>query len=64
MIRAGNDDLVDNKAIQDFFQTIPVTDKQMMTYDEVNHSIFQDGEYLPLIVRDIVSWMDARAKES
>merc|ERR1712086_744337 len=64
VIRAGNDDLVDNKAIQDFFRTIPVTDKQMMTYDEVNHSIFQDGEYLPLIVRDIVSWMDARAKES
>jgi len=64
LIRAGGDDLVDNKAIQDFFRTIPVTDKQMMTYDEVNHSIFQDGEYLPLVVRDIVSWMDARAKES
>lgn len=30
----------------------------MMTYDEIDHGIFIDGEYMPLVVKDIVDWMD------
>lgn len=33
----------------------------MISYDDVDHNIWQDGEYLSLLVNDIVSWMHIRS---
>jgi len=42
------------------YDSIPCEDKTMITYDEIDHSIFQDGEYLPLVVKDISDWIAMR----
>ena len=39
---------------------MPSVDKQMITYDNVDHMPFHDGEHLQIILKDIVSWMDYR----
>ena len=57
-MRAGLDETIDNFKIESYFETIPQKDKQMITYDDVTHDMLQDGEYLNLMVNDIVSWMD------
>ena len=57
MIAAGKDRVVSYPKILEFFENME-TDKQLLKYDEVDHNLFQDGEYLPLIVKDIVDWMD------
>ena len=60
-MRAGQDTEVDNKVIQKYFEELPQPDKQMITYDDVDHNIWQDGEYLGLLFNDIISWMHIRA---
>lgn len=60
VIRAGKDKTVSGVKIKEFYETIPTYDKQMITYDECDHNILQDGEYLPLLSKDIMSWMDYR----
>ena len=37
IIRGGKDTVVCNNKIQEFFETMPSTDKQMITYDDVDH---------------------------
>lgn len=61
ILRAGLDTIVDNKEVNDYFTRLPQPDKQMITYDEVDHNIWQDGEYLNLIMHDLVSWMNIRS---
>ena len=63
ILRAGLDESVDNGKIQEYFETIPQKDKQMLTYDDVDHQLLQDGEYISLIVHDVVSWMNQRAHQ-
>jgi alpha-beta hydrolase superfamily lysophospholipase len=62
ILRGGLDTVVSNDKIDEFFQTIPVRDKNMITYDDVDHMMFQDGEYLSVVTNDILSWLDTHSK--
>lgn len=55
---AGKDRIICNKAAKNFYEEIESKSKQMITYDEIDHGIFIDGEYMPLVVKDIVDWMN------
>ena len=57
-IKCGLDTVVCNETINTFFQEIANRDKQMITYDDVDHNPLQDGEYISLIIKDVVSWLD------
>ena len=50
--------MVDNKAARNFFEVVPVQDKDIITYDDVDHLMLIDGEYLPFIAKDLVSWFN------
>ena len=58
LLMTGKDTVVDNKKSKEFYESIKSKSKQMITYDEIDHGIFIDGEYMPLVVKDIVDWMD------
>lgn len=60
MVRCGKDKVVCNSKIEEVYNRLGADDKTLITYDEIDHSILQDGEYLPLVVRDITDWMRLR----
>lgn len=49
MILGGQDKIVDNKKSTNFFDMVKVQDKDVITYDDMDHLMFIDGEYLPFI---------------
>jgi acylglycerol lipase len=62
ILKCGLDKMVCNSSINKFFEEIPIRDKMMITYDDVDHSLFQDGEYISLIMKDVVDWLDTHTK--
>jgi esterase/lipase len=60
VITVGKDTVVDNKKTLQAFERLGTDDKQIISYEDVDHSINQDGEYIPLIVKDITDWMKIR----
>jgi len=44
------------------FLDLGTLDKQWIQYDETDHYMLQDGEYLPLLVKDVADWMKMRPK--
>jgi len=52
---------VSNDKNREFFSQMKVDDKQIITYDDCDHDMLFDGEYLPFIIKDMVSWLDVRA---
>jgi len=63
ILRSGLDKVVSNSKIDEFFQQIPVRDKTMITYEDADHMLFQDGEYISLVINDIISWLDIHSKK-
>lgn len=62
IIKAGEDKTVSNKAIDKVFEDLEVADKTLLTYSNCDHGIFNDGEYMPLVAKDISDWMEAHSK--
>ncbi len=60
MILAGKDQLVCNKASKNFFdlQTSKVNDKDLITYDDADHFIMLDNEFVPMMVKDLIGWFN------
>lgn len=58
MILGGQDTICDNKAAKKVFDLVNVKDKDIITYDDVDHLLLHDGEYLPFITKDIISWLN------
>jgi esterase/lipase len=60
MILAGKDQLVCNKASREFFevQTSKVDDKDVITYDDADHFICMDNEFMPLFTKDLIGWFN------
>ena len=61
MVMCGKDMNVCNHAVEREFRNIGSLDKTLVGYDEVDHYIWQDGEYMPLAVKDICDWMSSKA---
>ena len=59
MVKAGEDRTVSNHAIDKVFEELGSADKTMLSYDNCDHAIFNDGEYMPLVVKDICHWMES-----
>ena len=58
MILGGKDNIVDNKAARKFFENAIVKDKDIITYDDADHCIMMDGEFMPLITKDLIGWFN------
>ncbi|CDW71931.1 UNKNOWN [Stylonychia lemnae] len=58
MILGGNENVVCNKTAKQAFDLFPIEDKAIITYDELDHFIIQDAEYLNLIVNDLISFFN------
>ena len=43
ILRAGQDKTVCNVKINEMFETVPIKDKQMITYDDADHCIQVDN---------------------
>lgn len=56
VLLAGKDGLVSNKAAKHFFENSMVTDKDLIEFDQADHSIIQDAEYWPSVAQEIISW--------
>lgn len=60
VVVCGKDRVVSNSKIYAKFDQIAAADKHIISYDDVDHCLFLDGEYMPLIVKDMAAWMDMR----
>lgn len=58
MILGGRDQLIDNFTAEKVFHQSPVLDKDLINYDDLDHLINQDLNYLPLISKDLTSWLN------
>lgn len=60
MILGGRDQVVDNKASKEFFeiQSAKVQDKDVITYDDGDHFMLLDNDFMPLIAKDLISWFN------
>lgn len=60
MILGGRDQIVDNRAAKEFFeiQSAKVQDKDIITYDDADHFICLDNEFMPLITKDLIGWFN------
>jgi len=58
ILGGGQEQTVSNKAAEEFFGKVPLTDKDIITYDDLDHFIIHDREYLPLITKDLVGWFN------
>ena len=58
MILGGKDNIVCNKTAKNFFDVVPIEDKAIVNYDDLDHMIIHDAEYLPMIVRDVSGFFD------
>lgn len=58
MILAGkeHDGVICNKAAKNFFEMAPIEDKAIVQYDDLDHMILHDNEYLSLIARDLIGF--------
>ena len=41
-----------------FFNEVTVDDKDIITYDDLDHMLIHDAEYLPLIQKDLIGWFN------
>lgn len=55
---SGSDNVVDNKCAQKAFDLAQIEDKDIITYDELDHMLLTDKEYLSLIQKDFISWFN------
>ena len=61
-IRAGADSLVSNDKIEEFYNSLPEdADKVMLTFDEADHLILLDQEFLSMLFGDVTHWLDLRS---
>jgi alpha-beta hydrolase superfamily lysophospholipase len=60
MILGGRDQVVDNRGAKDFFeiQSAKVQDKDLITYDDADHFMLLDNEYMPLVAKDLIGWFN------
>eukprot|EP00347_Sterkiella_histriomuscorum_P015835 403355508 len=58
MILGGKDQLASNSAAQELFDKAPIQDKDLIVYDDLDHMINQDADFLPLISKDLTSWLN------
>ena len=60
-VRAGLDNFICNKTIEEKFDRIPQeADKTMMTLDEASHQLMEDKEQVLFLTREICNWFDLR----
>lgn len=60
MILSGRDQVVDNRGSKDFFeiQSTKVKDKDLITYEDADHFLLLDNEYMPLVAKDLIGWFN------
>ena len=60
MILGGKDQIVDNRAAKEFFevQSAKVQDKDIITYDDADHFICLDNQFMPFITKDLIGWFN------
>ena len=61
MIECGQDKIVCNKAIREFFQNCKSTNKTFQSFEDVGHDAHHDNDYWPVMVKDIVAWQNTNA---
>ncbi len=60
MILSGRDQVVDNRGSKDFFEikSSKVKDKDLITYEDADHFLLLDNEYMPLVAKDLIGWFN------
>lgn len=58
MILGGKDNVICNKAAKNFFELVLTEDKAIVNYDDLDHMIIHDAEYLPLITNDLIGFFN------
>lgn len=60
LMLAGGDEIVDNEAVERFFQGVAATDRTVVTYPEARHTLeFEPGR--EQYVADLINWLQERS---
>jgi alpha-beta hydrolase superfamily lysophospholipase len=57
MLQGGSDRVVSPDVNRQFFEQLPLTDKEWRDYPESYHELFDDLDY-PKVVADLADWLD------
>lgn len=58
MILGGKDQVVCNKQAKNFYDLVPIEEKAIVEYDDLDHLLIHDAEYLPLIQKDLINFFN------
>ena len=56
LIQGGQDKISSNFSSKKVFQSLPMNDKNIITYDDCDHHMLADGEWVDIIANDTISW--------
>jgi alpha-beta hydrolase superfamily lysophospholipase len=60
MILGGKEQITDNEAAKKFFEMVNVDDKKLIVYDELDHFVMHDNEFLSMLSDELIGWFDSK----